>query len=70
MSQSPQVIARINELRSMSLQRELTMEEMQEAVRLIRGDRKGAQVASTASRAKKAAAKAPIDVQNVLDNLF
>lgn len=58
-------MVRINELRSLQNTRPLTIEEMQEVVRLIRQDRRSAGEVSAASKAKKA--KAPIDVQGILD---
>lgn len=50
----------------------ITMEEMIEAIRAIRKERVGAQETSTASKTKKATAKAkaaPIDSGSLLDDL-
>lgn len=59
---------RIAELRSKSLVQPLTMEEMREAISLMRADRVSAASTSAKSRAKKAPAKA-IDAEDLLAGL-
>ena len=43
---SPETVVRIDQLRALALTRQLTIEEQQEAIRLIRADRVGASYAS------------------------
>ena len=62
-------VARINELRAVSLTRRLTQEEQAEVVSSIRGTRVSASYASAGSKVKKAAA-APIDGADVLAKLM
>jgi len=62
---SPEVMQRINELRSLSLARELTTEEYREGIRLMREDRVSAAQVSAKSRAKKA----PVDTEDLLSKL-
>ena len=57
---TPETVARIDQLRAIARQRKLTLEEQQESLKLVRGDRVGASYASAGSKAKKAAA-APVD---------
>jgi hypothetical protein len=66
---SAETISRIEQLRALSRERKLTLEESQEAVKLIRQDRVGASYASSGAKAKKAAA-APRDGASVLDKLM
>lgn len=61
----PETIARIDQLRAISLTRKMTVEEQQEAIRLIRGERVGASYASAGAKAKKAAAQ-PVDGAAIL----
>ena len=61
----PETIVRIDQLRAIAQTRKLTMEEQQEAIKLVRGDRVGASYASAGSKAKKAAA-APADGASIL----
>lgn len=56
---SPESIARIDQLRAFAQTRKLTIEEQQEAIRLVRADRVGASYASAGAKAKKAASAAP-----------
>jgi len=51
---SPEVHARLDQLRAIAQQRKLTQEEEAEAVKLIRGERKIAATVSAASKAAKA----------------
>jgi hypothetical protein len=62
---SPEATARIDQLRALSQTRKLTLEEQQEAIKLVRADRVGASYASAGAKAKKAAA-APVDGANIL----
>jgi hypothetical protein len=62
---SPESIARIDQLRALSQQRKLTLDEQQEAIRLVRADRVGASYASAGAKAKKAAS-APADGASIL----
>ena len=54
---SPEVAGRIAVLKQKALDNTLSLEDMKEAVRLIRGDRAVAQVVSTTSRTKRAKAE-------------
>jgi len=65
---SPETLARIAEWRAKALNNTLTVEDMREALRTMRGDRAGAAFASDASRRKKAKAEIP-DAQSLLDEL-
>lgn len=64
-----ETVSRIDQLRTTSRSRRLTMEEQAEAISIIRGTRVGASYASAGSKAKKAAA-APIDGADVLAKLM
>jgi hypothetical protein len=68
---SPEMQSRIAVLRAASLQRDLTREEQLEAITALRGDRVGAQIASTKSRSAKAKAPPPnaADLLNELGDL-
>lgn len=61
----PETVARIDQLRAISTARKMTVEEQQESIRLIRGERVGASYASAGAKAKKAAAQ-PSDGAAVL----
>lgn len=54
---SPEVAGRLAVLKQKALEGTLTLEEMKEGVRLMRGDRAVAQVVSTTSRTKRARAE-------------
>lgn len=56
---SAETQARLAILRSKATDGTITEEEMREGIRLLRGDRIGAQVASDSSRRKKAVAVIP-----------
>lgn len=62
---TPETISRIDQLRAIAQTRKLTLEEQQEAIRLVRADRVGASYASAGAKAKKAAA-APADGAAIL----
>lgn len=62
---SPETVARIDQLRLIAQNRKLTLEESQEAVKLIRADRVGASYASSKAKATKAATQA-VDGANIL----
>jgi hypothetical protein len=62
---SPETISRIDQLRAIAQSRKLTLEEQQEAIRLIRAERVGASYASAGAKAKKAAS-APADGAAIL----
>lgn len=66
MLQSPESIQRINYLRGQSRIRELTNEELMEAITLMRQGRVGAAVASGKARASKA----PVDTEAMLGDLL
>lgn len=66
---SPQVQAQIAEWRQLARENRLTPEQMREALKTLRGDRKAASVTSTASKTKKAAVKAVGDGSGLLDEL-
>lgn len=66
--QSPELQAKIAEWREKARQGTLTIEEMKEAISAIRGDRKGAAIASEASK-RKAAKKAIPDAKSLLSEL-
>ena len=53
---SPETVSRIDQLRAFARERKLTLDEQQEAIKLIRGDRVGASYASAGAKAKKASA--------------
>lgn len=56
---SPETQARLAVLRQKATDGSITEEEMQEGIRLLRGDRIGAQIASDTSRRKKATVAIP-----------
>ena len=62
---TPDTIARIDQLRLIAQERKLTLEESQEAIKLIRADRVGASYASSKSKATKAATQA-VDGASIL----
>lgn len=62
---TPEAVARIDQLRAISLTRKLTPEEQKEALSIIRADRVGAHYASSGAKAKTAA-KAPADGASIL----
>lgn len=66
---TPETVNRIEQLRGFAQQRRLTLEEQQEALRLIRGERVKASIASSASKSRKAASEAP-DGAAILAQLF
>lgn len=66
---TPENTARLQALRQKSLAGSATIEELREAVAILRADRISASHASTTSRTAKAAAAAPVDTGNVLANL-
>lgn len=59
MSQSPEVQSRIAILRQKAEHGEMTLEDMKDVVRLVRGDRRHALAASSASKVKKAKVAIP-----------
>lgn len=61
--------AKIQEWRAKALAGTLTPEESREAINVLRQGRVAAQAASTTSRTKTAAAKAPVDTSALLANL-
>lgn len=65
---SPEVLQRISILRAKSLDGSMTLEDAKEAIRLIRGDRRGA--AASSDSARRAKAKASIkSADEMLDEL-
>ena len=60
--------SRIAEWRAKALNNTLTVDDMREALRVMRGERVGAAIASDASRRKKAKVEIP-DAQSLLDEL-
>lgn len=69
MIQSNEVHMRLAELRAKQAQGTITLEELREALDLLRQGRTAAQVTSTKSRTAKAAAKAPINSDDLLADL-
>jgi hypothetical protein len=63
---SPDTVARLDALRALAQQRDLTVEESREVISLIRQDRVTASGVSAASKAKKA----PVDGAAVLAKLM
>jgi hypothetical protein len=71
MIHSPENTMKIADFRRrINLGEELSTDEMKEIVVILRQDRASAQVASTTSRTKKAAAKAPVDTSALLQGLM
>jgi len=68
MSQSPETLSRISILRAKAQEGTLTVEEMKEAILLLRGDRTRAAHSSDASRRKSAKAAVP-SAQDLLSEL-
>jgi len=60
---------RLAEIRDRSIKGIVTLEELKEGFQIMRQDRVAASTGSTASRAKKAADKAPINTAALLDQL-
>lgn len=56
---SPEVSSKLATWRQKALDNTLTQEEMREAIKLMRGDRVGASIASAKSRTAKAKAEIP-----------
>lgn len=69
MALSAENTARLQALRTKSIVGTATLEELKEGVAILRQDRVSAQIASTTSKAKKAADSAPVDTGAVLANL-
>lgn len=69
MALSAENSARLQALRAKSIAGTATIEELKEGVTILRADRVSAQIASTTSKAKKAADAAPVDTGAVLANL-
>lgn len=65
---SPEVQSKIAILRAKALEGSLTREDMQEAIELMRADRKGAAIASATSKAKSAKTAVP-NVADLLDEI-
>ena len=68
MAISTETQARVAEWRAKALNNTLTVDDMREALRVMRGERVGAAAASDASRRKKAKIEIP-DAQSLLDEL-
>lgn len=68
---SPEMMSKIAGWRAAALEGKLSTADMAEAIRLIRGDRKGAAIASAKSRTAKAKAEVPTadDLLSELDGL-
>lgn len=66
---SPEVASRLAVWRQKAVDNTLTREEMKEAILLLRGNRRSAAVASTASKAKKAKVELP-DGDDLLKDLL
>lgn len=68
--QSPETQSLLSTLRQKSIDNTITLEEMKEAIRIMRADRHAALDAQMRSTAKgKRAAKAPVDTQKLLSDL-
>lgn len=65
---SPEVQSRIAVLRARALDGSITIEDMKEAINLMRADRKGAAIASATSKAKTAKTAVP-NVSDLLDEI-
>jgi len=65
---SPEVQSRIAVLRARALDGSITLDDMKEAISLMRADRKGAAIASATSKAKSAKAAVP-NVADLLDEI-
>jgi hypothetical protein len=65
---SPEVTARLAQIKQKSVDGTATLEDYKEAVTLMRGDRQGAAMASETSRRSKAKAAVP-SADSMLDEL-
>ncbi|MGD9674524.1 MAG: hypothetical protein AB7U98_13710 [Candidatus Nitrosocosmicus sp.] len=70
MALTPEETMRVEILRRKALDGTITIEEQREAIVMLRQGRVGAQIGSTASRTKKAEAKAPVDTAALLKGLM
>lgn len=70
MALTPDDTIRVEILRRKALDGTITIEEQREVIVLLRQGRVGAQIGSTASRTKKAEAKAPVDTAALLKGLM
>lgn len=69
MSQSPELLTRLAELRQKGRAGTLTLEECREGVRLLREDRIGASAASSKARVAKTKANREVDSNALLAEL-
>jgi hypothetical protein len=69
MSQSPELLMRMANLRQKARAGTMTIDEVREGVRLLREDRVGASAASTKARVTKSKAAAVIDSDALLKEL-
>lgn len=69
MAQSIELQAKIQAWRQKSAQGTMTQEDMREAIAALRQDRVVAHTTSTASKARKSAAKEPVNVGGLFDEL-
>lgn len=70
--QSPETQSRLSILRQKSVDNTITLEEMKEAIRMMRADRHAAldaQMKSSKSSGGKRAARAPVDTAKLLSDL-
>jgi hypothetical protein len=68
-AQSPSLIAKISEWRQKARENTLTHEEMKEAIQALRRDRAGVPQATSGTRARATAKKAPINSDDLLSGL-
>jgi ribosomal protein L12E/L44/L45/RPP1/RPP2 len=66
---TPEISAKIAEWRIKAALNQLTPDEMREAIRVLREGRVAASHASAGAKAKKSAAKAPVDSEALLGEL-
>lgn len=66
---SQDIQMRLAELRQKSMMNQITSEELREALTLLRQGRTAAQVTSTKSRTATAKAKAPVNSDDLLNEL-
>jgi hypothetical protein len=69
MAFSVEVSAQILQWRAQAADGTLTLDQMKEAIKVLRQDRVSSHIASTTSRTKKAESKAPVDTDALLKEL-
>ena len=69
MALSQESMQRIHALRNAALSRELSDDELREAITIMRQDRIGAAVVSATAKTRATAAKTPVNVDDLLSRL-